>query len=235
MMKKIIILLFIFCISCVENQKKNKNSEKISQEIKKEENIQPEKQGNTSKEEKMKLDTQNAIPFLFEFEKKNPERFVKIETTFGDIEVELFEETPYHRANFIFLAKNGYFEEVCFHRVVKNFIIQGGNADSWEVSRKRKDIGFYLLPPDTNKGFKHHRGVISMPSSDIDNPHQFASPYEFFIVCQTPGAYHLDKKYTAFGRVLKGMEVVDKINALETDQREWPLQNVLIKKVSVLR
>lgn len=234
MMKKIIILLSIFCISCVENQKKTKNSKKNSQEIKKEEKNQPEKQENTSKEEKIKLDTQNAIPFLFEFEKKNPERFVKIETTFGAIEIELFKETPYHRANFIFLAKNDYFEGVCFHRVVKNFIIQGGNADSWEVSRKRKDIGFYLLPPDTKKGFKHHRGVISMPSSDIDNPHQFASPYEFFIVCQTPGAYHLDKKYTAFGRVLKGMEVVDKINALETDQREWPLQNVLIKKVSVL-
>ena len=83
-----------------------------------------------------------------------------------------------------------------------------------------------MLPPDTRKGHKHHRGVISMPSSEIDNPHKLASPYEFFIVNQTPGAYHLDGSYTVFGKVIRGMEVVDAINALPIDKREWPLTNM---------
>jgi len=83
-----------------------------------------------------------------------------------------------------------------------------------------------LLPPDTRKGYKHHRGVISMPSSEIENPHKLASPYEFFIVHQSPGAYHLDESYTVFGKVVRGMEVVDAINALPTDKRDWPLTNM---------
>ena len=141
------------------------------------------------------LTTDNVIPFLNQYEKENKERFVRIITDYGNIDIELFNETPYHRANFIFLTKQKYFDGTVFHRVVKNFVIQGGNSETWEISRRRAAIGSYLLPPDTKKGFKHHRGIVSMPSSDIDNPHQFASPYEFFIVVQKPGAYHLDGNY----------------------------------------
>jgi cyclophilin family peptidyl-prolyl cis-trans isomerase len=119
-----------------------------------------------------------------------------------------------------------------FHRVVENFIIQGGNADTPELPKKRKAIGRYLLPPDTEKNHPHHRGVISMPSSDIDNPHKLASPFEFFIVVTKPGSYHLDGNYTAFGEVIEGMEVVDQINAVAVDQGDWPLQNVYIQKVT---
>ena len=90
-----------------------------------------------------------------------------------------------------------------------------------------------MLPPDTRKGYKHHRGVISMPSSEIENPHKLASPYEFFIVHQSPGAYHLDGSYTVFGKVIRGMEIVDAINALPTDKREWPLTNMRMQ-VTVL-
>ncbi len=68
-----------------------------------------------------------------------------------------------------------------------------------------------------------------MPSSAIENPHKLASPYEFFIVQQDPGAYHLDGKYTVFGKVIRGMEVVDAINALPIDKREWPLTNMRMR------
>ena len=91
-----------------------------------------------------------------------------------------------------------------------------------------------LLPPDTRKGYKHHRGVISMPSSEIENPHKLASPYEFFIVQQAPGAYHLDGSYTVFGKVIAGMEVVDEINKQRIDNREAPLTNVIME-VSILQ
>ena len=95
--------------------------------------------------------------------------------------------------------------------------------------KKRHEIGRYLLPPDTKKGHSHHRGVVSVPSSEIDNPYKLASPYEFFIVQQSPGAYHFDGYYTAFGEVIDGMEVVDQINQLKIDKREMPISNVYIK------
>ena len=173
-----------------------------------------------------KLNDENAIPFLFEYGKKNKENKVRINTGYGSIDIELFNDTPYHRANFIYLIKNKYFQGEYFHRVVKDFIIQGGNSDNISTSKKRRKIGRYLLPPDTKKGHKHHRGILSMPSSEIENPYKLASPYEFFIVQKKDGAYHLDKNYTAFGKVIKGMNVVDLISNLETDKREWPLDNV---------
>ena len=178
------------------------------------------------------LDEENAIPFFFEYQKNLKERFVTFETSMGEFTVELFEDVPYHRANLIYLAKKGYFDGTQFHRVVKDFIIQGGNTDNREISRRRVRIGRYLLPPDTDKGHSHHRGVISMPSSDINNPHKLASPYEFFIVVTNPGSYHLDGNYTAFGSVSKGMDVVDAINKVEVDQGDWPMQNVYILKAT---
>lgn len=200
--------------------------------IQKEENqtvVSETKKDEPRQEAEEQLTTQSAIPFLFEYEKNNKERFVRIITDYGNIDIELFTETPYHRANFIFLAKQGYFDGSVFHRVVENFVIQGGNSDSWDISRKRRKIGQYLLPPDTKKGFKHHRGILSMPSSDIDNPYQFASPYEFFIVVQKPGAYHLDGNYTAFGKVIAGMDVADKINKVAVDERHWPTKDIKMK------
>ncbi len=228
-MKKIIfICLGIFIVACKDTKVKN-STQKTEKEIvimkTSPEEIQEKKQ------EFPKLTTENAIPFLYEYEKQNKEKKVRIITELGNIDIELYTETPYHRANFIFLTKQKYFDGACFHRVVKDFVIQGGNSDTWAISRKRRDIGQYLLPPDTKKGFRHERGTVSMPSSDIDNPHQFASPYEFFIVCQKPGAYHLDKDYTPFGKVISGMEVVDKINHYEVDEKEWPKQNILMKVV----
>jgi len=174
------------------------------------------------------LNDKNAIPFFFNYEKNNPEDKVRISTRFGNIDIKLFKNTPYHRANFIYLTKKGYFKNTTFHRVVSDFIIQGGNSDRYETAKKRGEIGKYLLPPDTKKGYKHHRGVVSMPSSEIENPYKLASPYEFFIVQQNPGAYHLDGNYTIFGRVISGMDVVDKINKQRTDNRETPLTNVFM-------
>jgi len=120
------------------------------------------------------LNDKNAIPFFFNYQKENLENKVRITTRFGSIDIRLFNDTPYHRANFIYLTKKGYFNNTTFHRVVSDFIIQGGNSDRYETSRKRSEIGKYLLPPDTRKGHKHHRGVISMPSSEIENTYKLA-------------------------------------------------------------
>ena len=221
--KLLFIVLIVQNLSCENNPKKNneiilpKTIQKIKNEPKK------------KIEKAFVLNDQNAIPFLFDYGKNNLENKIRIITNYGNIDIQLFEETPYHRANFIFLTKEKYFDGTFFHRVVKDFIIQGGNSDSYDISKRRQKIGRYLLPPDTKKGFKHHRGILSIPSSDIDNPYKLASPYEFFIVVDRVGAYHLDKNYTPFGKVIKGMDVVDKISDLETDKREWPVDNVKIK------
>ena len=96
-------------------------------------------------------------------------------------------------------------------------------------TQKRKKIGRYLLPNDLDKGYRHERGMVSMPSSLIDNPYKMASPFEFFIVQSKNGAYHLDKNYTVFGKVINGLSVVDRISNLETDKREWPMENIKMK------
>jgi len=220
--KIVLSLMVLLVINCQEKPKKKTIKVKVPEkkQVKKTE----------SKDQKeIVLNDDNAIPFFYEYAAKNKENKVRIITQYGNIDILLYNNTPYHRANFIYLTKKKYFDGTMFHRVVPKFIIQGGNSDNRKSMLKRREIGRYLLPPDTKKGHSHHRGVISMPSSEIDNPHKLASPYEFFIVQQSPGAYHLDGNYTAFGEVISGMEVVDQINQLEVDGREMPIKNTYIK------
>ena len=115
-----------------------------------------------------------------------------------------------------------------------NFVIQGGSSDDYMIAKRRKRIGKYLLPPDTKRGFSHKRGAVSMPSSEIENAYKLASPYQFFIVQQQGGAHHLDGEYTVFGEVISGMDVVDKIAQVETDEGDWPIKNVYIDKVRII-
>lgn len=180
------------------------------------------------------LTNENAMFFLADYAQKHNDNKVRIETRFGNIDILLFNETKYHRANFIYLTQLNYFDNTQFFRVVPNFIIQGGNSDDIKITKKRSKIGRYLLPNDTKRGFKHHRGVVSMPSSDVENPHKMASPYQFFIVQKKNGAHHLDGDYTIFGKVIKGMDVVDKIAEQETDSGEWPLVNIYMDKVYII-
>ena len=180
------------------------------------------------------LSDENVIDFLFEFEKNNKENHVRIYTPFGEIEILLYDNTPYHRSNFIYLTKKKYFEGTQFYRVINDFVIQAGNSDNIKVSKKRRDIGKYLLPNDFNKGHTHKRGMVSMPSSTVDNPYKMASPFEFFIVQKKDGAHHLNGSYTIFGEVIDGMETVDIIANLPTDNRDWPLNNVYINKVEIV-
>ena len=180
------------------------------------------------------LTNENAMFFLADYAQKHNDNKIRIETRFGNIDILLFYETKYHRANFIYLTQLNYFDNTQFFRVVPNFIIQGGNSDDIKITKKRSEIGRYLLPNDTKRGFKHHRGVVSMPSSDVENPHKMASPYQFFIVQKKNGAYHLDGDYTIFGKVINGMDVVDKIAEQETDSGEWPLVNIYMNKVYLI-
>ena len=226
------ILALFFISSCGETPKKrieNSNTE-IAKDSVQVDSTEAEKE----EAEKFVLTEDNAIDFFFDYQKELKVDKVKITTSFGSFTVQLYDNVPYHKANFIYLTRQGYFNDTQFHRVVKNFIIQGGSSDDKETARKRREIGRYLLPPDTRKGYSHHRGTISMPSSEIDNPHMLASPYEFFIVVTDPGSYHLDGDFTPFGKVIEGMDVVDKINHVEVGDGDWPQQNVYIEKAEII-
>lgn len=224
--------LFLFFLNCEDNQSKKKNIETTKQETQKVEIVKPKDTIIEPKREYPLLTDKNAMEFFLEYEKHNKENKVRIATDFGEIDILLFDETKFHRANFIFLTKQQYFDGTQFYRIVKNFIIQGGNSDEMKIANRRRNIGKYLLPKDTKYGFTHDRGVISMPSSEIENPHKLASPYQFFIVQRTSN--HLDGDYTVFGKVIKGMDVVDEIAEQETDNAEWPLHNIYIKKVEII-
>lgn len=223
----------VFAISCKDTSKKPENTTSITTATI--DSTQIEKDAITKPaQEKFELTEDNAIDFFFNYEKTLKANKVRITTNLGNFTVELYKNVPYHRANFIYLTRKGYFDYTQFHRVVKNFIIQGGNSDDRKTGKKRNNIGRYLLPPDTRKGHKHHRGTISMPSSEMDNPHMLASPFEFFIVVTDPGSYHLDDDYTPFGHVIEGMDIVDKINNQPIGEGDWPSQNIYIEKAEVI-
>ena len=234
LLKKIALhtIILLFLAGCGDSPAK-KQTEQQAESTEKD-TTQTDSKASNEEEEKFLLTEENAIDFFFEYQKDLKVNRVKLTTSMGSFTVQLYDNVPYHKANFIFLARKGYFDGTQFHRIVKNFIIQGGNADDKATPEKRREIGRYLLPPDTRKGYKHHRGTLSMPSSEINNPHMLASPYEFFIVVTNPGSYHLDGEYTPFGKVIQGMDVVDKINKVRVGKGDWPFQNVYIEKAEVL-
>lgn len=223
-LKKIVLFVLLLSISCDEKKdiivKKVKTTKKDSKK--------------NTLENEFRLSDDNVMEFFLEYDKNHKENKVRIFTEYGDIDILLFENTKFHRSNFIYLTKKNYFQNTQFYRVINNFVIQAGNSDNRKISQKRKKIGRYLLPNDLNKGHTHKRGMVSMPSSLVDNPYKMASPFEFFIVQKKDGAHHLDGDYTVFGKVTKGMDTVDKIASRPTDNRDWPIDNIYIKKVEII-
>ena len=225
------LFLFAFLLSCQDTKSEMKNT--VSKSVTKA--IETKTiESNKKTEPPFLLTDKNVMEFFLEYDKKHKENKVRISTDFGEIDIQLFEATKFHRSNFIYLTKKKYFNNTQFYRVINNYIIQGGNSDDQKTLNKRKKIGRYLLPNDHKKGFKHDRGMVSMPSSAVANPYKMASPYEFFIVQQRGGAHHLDGDYAVFGKVIRGMDVVDKIAAVPTDKGDWPQNNVYIKTVEII-
>lgn len=152
---------------------------------------------------------------------------VVLKTNFGDIELELFEkDAPKTVANFINLAKSGFYSNTKFHRVIPNFMIQGG--DPYSKDDNWSDDGFggpgYAFDDEIN-AHKLVRGVIAMANA---GPNTNGS--QFFIVTagETPW---LDGKHTVFGRVIKGMEVVTKIENLPKNQNNHPTTDAIVMDV----
>lgn len=244
---------------------------------------------------------------------KSPAKIV-IVTDYGDIELELFDKTPQHRDNFIKLIKDGFYDGTLFHRVIKQFMIQGGDPDSRNAKpgvRLGTGGPKYTVPAEIVPEYIHQRGALAAArQGDNVNPTKASSGSQFYIVqgkiytddeinkveiqigndiarqkwvqyvkeeedamqkagqpvrtdsaqiraAKRAGAYlkenpyhmkaedrevyktiggspHLDGEYTIFGRVTKGMEIIDKIAELETDDNNRPKVDVRIKRMRIV-
>jgi len=242
---------------------------------------------------------------------ENSRKKVVITTEFGNITIELYDETPLHRDNFIKLAKEGFYDGIIFHRVIENFMIQGGNPAYRAGSQKNTASGNadYQIPAEIKPQFYHKKGAVAAArQGDQVNPERQSSGSQFYIVQGTvyrtgeldtleirmnyqlqqnilrkyvtesqdelnkfreagdqagfnkkvaelraaaDSAFHvaekttipenrrndyttiggypsLDGAYTVFGQVIDGLEVVDKIAAVETNQSDRPLKDVVM-------
>ncbi|MAP80862.1 MAG: peptidylprolyl isomerase [Aequorivita sp.] len=230
--------LFVYCLGIVlliggcEDKKKAPETNHQIKNTTVPKTEEPDKKVEKTKDtlEFPKITNENVVSFLTEYGKKNKESKVLISSRFGDIEIELFNDTPLHRANFIYLVKQGYFNETFFHRVVPEFIIQAGNSDLASTQKKRAKLGkSYLLPAEIISGRVHEYGTVSGAKNYRENPDNRTAPYEFFIFLGPKSSTtHLNGKYTIFGKVTKGMDVVEKISQVRADDGDWPLNNIYI-------
>ena len=147
---------------------------------------------------------------------------------FGVIEVELDPTVaPLTVENFVKLAKKGFYNGLTFHRVIKGFMIQGGCPKGNGTGGPGYTIKGEFLANGVNNPLKHTRGVISMARAMDPN----SAGSQFFIMHQD--APHLDGQYAAFGKVVKGIEVVDAIASVKTNYFDAPLEKVVIKSISI--
>ncbi|MBQ9253433.1 MAG: peptidylprolyl isomerase [Bacteroidales bacterium] len=194
---------------------------------------------------------------------KKAQTMVLISTNYGDIKLKLYDETPQHRDNFIKIVKEGKLDSTLFHRVIKSFMIQGGDPES-KTAKKGQMLGSgdlgYRVPAEINGTCFHKKGALA--AARDNNPQMASSACQFYIVQgkvstdqeldmmsartgrqYTPeqrevyktigGTPFLDGSYTVFGEVVEGLDVVDKIADAKTDRNDRPVEDIRMK-VSII-
>ena len=200
---------------------------------------------------------------------------VLLETTLGNIQIRLSDETPLHRDNFIRLVDEHFYDSLLFHRVIRNFMIQGGDPTSRHAEPGQElgegEVGYTLPAEFRTPQLYHRRGMVAMArEGDEVNPERRSSGCQFYIVWGktfsstqlenmqarldtmtnhsvklTPqmlsdyrrvgGTPHLDGQYTVFGEVTEGLDVVDRIQRVMTDDYDRPVDDVRILRATVIR
>lgn len=152
------------------------------------------------------------------------------------IKLELYPDVaPITVENFVNLAKEGFYDGLIFHRVISGFMIQGGDPNGDGTGGSGKKITGEFAPNGVKNTISHTRGVISMArggSQFNDSAYYNTASSQFFIVHKD--STFLDGKYAAFGRVTEGMDVVDKIAAVETNSTDKPLTDQVIKTIRII-
>lgn len=139
------------------------------------------------------------------------EDIILLHTSYGDMYIWLYKATPLHRENFLKLARENYFDSTTFHRIIQNFMIQGGDPNSKDSDLANDGQGGpgYTIPAEIRDTIKHDRGALG--AARTNNPQKASSGSQFYICYSKAGTQHLDGQYTVFGMVMKGQEVIDKI------------------------
>ena len=191
--------------------------------------------------------------------KKDTAKYVEMKTNFGTVVLMLSDSTPLHRDNFVKLVEEGIYDSLLFHRVINNFMIQGGDPNS-----KNAKAGVPLgsgsvgdrIPAEINMNLIHKKGALA--AARDNNPEKASSSCQFYIVHGKPatdeqldqiqtrneieyteeqreiyrtigGTPFLDNNYTVFGEVIHGMDVVDQIANVKCNKRDRPLENVVME------
>ena len=200
---------------------------------------------------------------------------VLLETSEGNIRIALYDETPRHRDNFVKLVSEHFYDSLLFHRVIANFMIQGGDPDSRRAEPGQElgngDVGYTIEPEFRLPQLYHRRGVVAAAREGDDvNPERRSSGCQFYIVWGktfssadidkvqqrldaatnnsvklTPeqiktyrrvgGTPHLDGQYTVFGEVVEGLDVVNRIQRVDTDDYDRPINDVRILRAMVVK
>ena len=147
----------------------------------------------------------------------------------GDVmKAELYPDVaPNTVNNFISLVKKGFYDGLIFHRVIAGFMIQGGDPEGSGMGGPGYSIKGEFNYNGVENNLKHSRGVLSMARAQ----HPDSAGSQFFIMHKN--SPHLDGQYAAFGKIIEGMDIVDKIATVQTDFRDRPLQEQKMKKVTV--
>ena len=147
----------------------------------------------------------------------------------GVIEGELYpDKAPQSVYNFIDLANHNYYDGLIFHRVIKNFMIQGGDPTGTGMGGAKENIKGEFASNGVKNSLSHTRGVISMARSQKKD-----SASSQFFICHADAKY-LDGDYAAFGKVIEGMDVVDEIAGVRTNFNDKPLTDVVMKSVTII-
>ena len=205
-----------------------------------------------------------AVACLISFQtfaqkKSKKDELVTIETPQGKMLVILFDETPKHKENFLKLAKDKFYDGLLFHRVIEDFMIQGGDPESKNAKEDQmlgKGDNGYKIPAEFNSKLFHQKGALA--AARDNNPAKESSGCQYYIVQgrkwskfdlekqvaraarkitdeqrkvyeTVGGTPHLDGSYTVFGQVIDGMEVIDKITTIDRDERDRPKENIDMK------
>ena len=189
-------------------------------------------------------------------EKAVTDTLIEITTDSGTMKLKLYKETPLHRANFMKLVSEGFYDSLLFHRVIKGFMIQGGDPDSKNAAPGKMlgsgDVG-YKIPAELIDTLYHKKGVLA--AARDGNPEKASSGCQFYIVQGKPmteaeitqaeqrlgftmsekqksdymtvgGSPWLDRNYTVFGEIVEGLDVIDKIAAVKTLPGDRPETDV---------
>ena len=155
---------------------------------------------------------------------------IQITTDFGNIYLDLYEETPFHQHNFDSLVRAAFYDSTEFHRCVDNFVIQGGSPSSKDDNRNNDGSGGpgYTVPAEIDSSqFKHFYGALATArNGNMTNPSRKSSGSQFYIVTDTSGAHFLDGEYTTFGKVLAGMDVAKTIERQPKNSNGLPTTRI---------